>query len=375
MSSYAAILLSRQPLRPDGTTTWVQQAATAVAWLKENGYGLSSSTGMQTWEMLTALASINKVPLKLYLPLGPADYPEVLFRSVAKQFALNQKLVETVPVRLPDSDNDTAEAKTSLMQHRDRMLVSEADLVLPVSLRQSGNMMSLLEEADEAGKQVLRRFMVPYSKRPTPLDMELNGELNPKLLAMEDDYLIHWTRSTNRSWPDERLLDYYTAILNSHVYPRSGFETLKRIVDTGKILASARNMPGGIATVSFSALPPRDVIPLMKYRARYRQMSFEPYGIGLRKDIGLKAGIMPVQYYDAVNKPEISSDSRWLWQSHGRITDWRAEKEYRYRSDFAITEQLRSERDTSAMILFCRTSQEAKLLRCRYSCEVISFLP
>ena len=65
----AAILLSRQPLRPTRTSPWVKRTVEAVEWVRENNLILISSVGMQTWELVTALVSMYSLPLRLHLPV------------------------------------------------------------------------------------------------------------------------------------------------------------------------------------------------------------------------------------------------------------------------------------------------------------------
>ncbi|MCM2272625.1 MAG: hypothetical protein NDJ18_08750, partial [candidate division Zixibacteria bacterium] len=67
MARRAAILLSRQPLRPCGATPWVRNTVAAVRSLKERDLRICGSVGMQTWELITASAALEAVPLRCYL--------------------------------------------------------------------------------------------------------------------------------------------------------------------------------------------------------------------------------------------------------------------------------------------------------------------
>ena len=71
------------------------------------------------------------------------------------------------------------------------------------------------------------------------------------------------------------------------------------------------------------------------WRARYREMSFEPYGIGIEYEHARLNKVEPVQYISPGTK--VPSDTpAWLGQSIGAVGDWRAEKEYRHRGDFDL---------------------------------------
>ena len=286
---YAAILLSRQPLRPTGLTPWVRQSLAAARWIKDNGLGLISSTGMQTWELITTLASDLKIPLRLVVA---ADSEEAFLRGcdqAISEFNLYPTRTEFVPCFAADAQANSALAA------RDDLVVKMADVLVPVSCRPSGRMAVKLAEAEQSGREIHPEFAVTYSNKRVALKYELSGySLNPALDSLEGKYLIHWTRGTSSPWPQERRISFYRDIIQSDLWPRSALNTLTRITKTKMILSSDRHMPGGIATVSFSSLAPKEVMPLMRWRARYGEMSFEPYGIGIDRRIGCEIGIREV---------------------------------------------------------------------------------
>lgn len=365
MNKYAAILLSRQQFRPTGNTSWVRQAVAAVHWLQQQGMGLASSTGMQTWELITALASDLALPLRLYLPVSPARKFYQVCDDIANDFNLKLDRTEFVPVLPRQKENNQV-----IMAERDKMVIEQADLLLPISIRNSGNMADLIERAEQTGHRIDRRFEVTHTPRGEPLKLTLDGQrLSDEILRFEGDYIIHWTRATSQPWPDERKIDFYRAILDSDSWPRSGLDTLERIIRMKKILASSRNMPDATATVSFSTLSPGEVVPLMRWRARFGEMSFEPYGIGIERETAARIGIREVNYYDLGDKTSVAPADRWLRQSTGKVTDWRAEKEWRY-----LGEVLLEGFPADAVVLFCMTSHEADSLRRRYPYWVVSFL-
>lgn len=198
-------------------------------------------------------------------------------------------------------------------------------------------MESLIEHARTLGKECVEQFRVERAGPAVSLSYTVNASLlNPELDALGTDFLIHWTRASNSAWPRERLIDYWQAVLASSTYPRTAYHTLRRILSTKQLIASPRHMPGNIPTVAFSALSPRAVVPLMRWRARYTQMSFEPYGIGLKARVAERLGLFPVQYYSGKAPEEASGEDCWLWQSEGVKSDWRQEREYRHRGDSSL---------------------------------------
>lgn len=360
----AAILLSRQPLRPSGQMAWVKQSVDAIHWLKNRGFVFCSSIGMQTWELLTAFASLEKVKQTLFIAAGDDhEYEQSKVLAIA-QFDLNCGLVDFIPV-FSEKRNTT---KEELWLERDKAVLEAADILVPVSLRKGGHMDSLLQRLRQQGKDVEDRFQIDYEKRVQPLAYRLKEEqLNPELRKLEDRYLIHWTRASNSAWPTERLIDYYQAVIESESYPRSAFSTLTNIIATGIVVATSKNMPHGIPTVSFSGLAPVDVVPLVRWRSRFRQMSFEPYGVGIEKEYAMSKGICPVQYYDR-NCNNTSDSEPWLWQSVGEKSDWRAEKEYRYKGDFDLATM-----PSSRLLNFCYTQGEVEIIEKSTGIRAVSF--
>ena len=112
--------------------------------------------------------------------------------------------------------------------------------------------------------------------------------------------------------------------------------------------------------------------PLMRWRSRHRQMSFEPYGIGIEKSVAESLSIQPVKYYQrgrTAHKQENHETERWQTQSEGVKTDWRAEDEYRHKGDVSL-KALRPE----DLMLFCHTAYEAECLKGRFDIEAVPYI-
>lgn len=275
--------------------------------------------------MLTSLASEASLPMTLVLPAKTNLDFDLAVGETIGQFDLNPDRTRFVP--LITSGKFT---KEGTMHTRDRFILDFADTIIPVSLRQGSSLGGLLTSDLVAHKNLIDNFRTPYEKRTEPISYRIDkSTLNPALPSLAECYLIHWTRSTHHKWPDERQIDYYRDIIRSDTYPRSAYNTLRRIISSGTIRASAKRMPARSPCVSFSSLAPAELLPLIAWRARYRQMAFEPYGIGIRKELADKLNIHPVAY----GTPAGSTAPRWLRQSIGRFTDWRREREHRHLGD------------------------------------------
>ncbi len=362
-----ALLLSRQPLRPNGDTPWVRNIIDAVSWLKGERAAICSSIGLQTWEMITTVTVDAGLPLILFIPAeNEARYWAECVRAI-HEFDLNTRVVTFVPVLAP-KDRHAARA---ILEARDRAVISRADLILPVSVRERGSLRRLIDDAESNGKQIMARFETPHTGRHDALSFEIDpGAVREELPKEAAEYIIHWTRSCNTAWPGERLIDYYRAIIDSPTYPRSAFTTLKRILESRKIIASSRHMPRKTATVSFSGLSPTELIPLIKWRARYREMSFEPYGVGIKREVAERLGIKPVLYYEPDDAGSVPSADRWRSQSVGQVTDWRREEEYRHLGNLDL-----SRVPDDALLAVCYAAGEAKRLQSEIGVRTISFIP
>ena len=355
---YAAILLSRQSLRPTGLTPWVRQSVSAARWIKDTGLGLVSSLGMQTWELITALASDLKIPLRLVVSARSQEDFLHECDVAASEFNLDPFLTEFIPCPAVSA------CENSTLPSRDNLVFKMADVLVPISCRLSGNMASRLAEAERTGREIEKKFTTGYSDRSGVIKYDPTiMKLNPDLDGLQGRYLIHWTRSVSSPWPKERRITFYRDVTGSERWPRSAFDTLMRIAKARTILASGRHMPGNSPTVCLSSLAPRQVLPLMRWRARYGEMSFEPYGIGIDGAVAEKIGIREVRYHATSQHASVPAEDRWRTQSLGKITDWTAEKEHRHLGDLSLN-GIPSE----ALALFCMTTSEAEQLRGEVSC-------
>lgn len=358
----AAILLSRQALRPCGTTPWVGRAVEAVRWVKRKGYRLLTSTGMQTWEMLVYLAQSRNVGQTIFVPATGQENFKRQIEELCFHFDLNRSF--TAFERISNQDR----RGKNLQFERDRKIIFDADILLPVSVRSGGHMEKLIGERKNDGHcRIIDRFRIEHDNRPNSVSYSMEkAKPNSRLLGTGNKHLIHWTRATNGPWPGEKKRDYFFDLLKSESYPRDGFHTLQNILKAGRIAASSLHMPKGVCTVSFSGLSPEKAARLMKWRSRYRIMSFEPYGVGIERKIAETLGILPVRYHPPGAIP--SDAPSWLLQSEGLKTDWKKEEEYRYPADFDL-----SLLDRGAIVCFCRRHEEAEQIRERFGIASFHF--
>ncbi|MEE8577274.1 MAG: hypothetical protein V3T31_08455, partial [candidate division Zixibacteria bacterium] len=249
---------------------------------------------------------------------------------------------------------------------RDARIISTADILIPVSIRSGGSMFKNLQTI-RGDQTIIDKFKVnPPNKAETIASNYSNRRVNSELETLGEQFLFHWTRSTNSAWPNERMIDYYRAVMSENSYPRTAMATLEHIMASRKLIASSRHMPGKIATVSFSGLSPRKTLPLMRYRSRYREMSFEPYAIGIKRDVAKELQVEPVVYYDRSKPDSVISVPTWLRQSQGMISDWRGEDEHRHHGDLDLSVIAREN-----LCLICGSRTEAEALEKKSSIRTV----
>ena len=96
-------------------------------------------------------------------------------------------------------------------------------------------------------------------------------------------------------------------------------------------------------------------------------MSFEPYGLGIRRKLAEQIGIQPVQYYDDPASAPQGIDS-WRTQFRGTKADWRQEDEYRVHGDLDFSDISRED-----ILALCLNPDEARQIEERYGVKAVSF--
>lgn len=354
--------ISRQALRACGADPWVAAVQYALDYVKQARLTLVTSIGQQTWEMVAALAADRDIPLLVIIPASRSQTESEADR-LARQFGLvkGRDTIEMI-------DTPAGASKVDALALRDRRCFERADLVIPISIRSGGHMDRLVNEAESAGKTLDRRWQIPHRASRTRIGYRVDSErLDHSIDLIAERYLIHWTRAAGGHWPTETAGEYYVACAGSSSYPRTALDTLVNIIRKQRLVASSRHMPGGIATVAFSSQPIVEMVSLMRWRARYREMSFEPFGIGIERACAASLGIRPVSYRGSATLCP-ADEPHWLTQSIGRRSDWRVECEWRCRGDLDLRPI-----DTSKLALFVCTPADAELVRQSTSLAVYSF--
>jgi hypothetical protein len=255
-------------------------------------------------------------------------------------------------------------------QVRDRIALEFTDIIIPVSIRQGGNLAGLIDNRAEIGtKAIDNRFRVAYTGHKTK-HPKMPKAISNKLLDLTWDYITHWTRTCHGPFPGQSGKDFYNRLSKSQDrYPNDALSALKNILLERKIRGSGTNLRQGISAVAFSCLHPGDIISLMRWRKRYVRWNFEPYGIAIARQAALNMGVQPVIYGDPSIYDRLSDKDKPYFQSHGIAGgNWREEKEWRYLGDLDLS----LIRPTDLKVIVGRP-EEIDQATCLTESEVISF--
>jgi len=336
---HVAIINSRQALRPTGRDEWIQATLRAVHTLRtESNYRFLASLGETTYELTLYEICRMKSHAEIVLTTGQlqalANSKETLRNILADEFNLSSE-------RMSFRCLETRQESSKQAQHlRDAEILRRADIVVPVSIRPGGFWDTQLADSASLAGRIDNRFRVPYQKSHTRIKQSF-VERRPLAATARrlENYLIHWTRTANGPWPGERRSEYYRAICDSEqAYPRSSLATLERILAEKRIRGSSRHMPQGAAMVSLTSASLAESIALMKYRARYREMTIEPYAIALPSGLAKQSGIRQVTYLAEQELSQLSDTERLFAHAVGaEKTDWKREKEWRADGDLDLS--------------------------------------
>ncbi len=314
----AVVINSRQcriMLSSDG---WIKATIEAVRFAVENGWSIVTSIGLKPHELSLWAGAEAGAELVILVPEN-ADRD-----SIIEDFELVPEKVQFLGV----------EGKgRGWWKLRDRKLFELSDVIIPVSIREQGNMSRLMREFSGM-KRTIPDFAVPY-----------NGDCKGRMSRPEIDrilepaewkYVTHWVHTTFEPHPGENKRKFYKKILNARgFYPYSAFENLKSILKDGKIYGS-HNFRGGLKGVSFTGLSPRRSAEFMRWRPSKGRFYWEPYGIAIKAETALEYGIKPVIYGDETDYARLSERQKPYFQPVGKRRQWIEEREYRFIGDFDL---------------------------------------
>lgn len=349
------ILNSRQSKRPCGSDEWVMATRKAIEVQCSRNCLFLTSIGMISWELTVHLVNLCQGRQIIVVPADLAEYGYATLDHILRGFRLDEMRTY---VHVLDRDRNIPAVEWP--KFRDEFVIRHARKLVPVALRPSGRLQSLLEKTVA---EIDSSFCIRYRKPVDTIRYDWSRmKLNPGLRD-NWNYLTHWTRSTFFPPTTEDRFVYYNAILNSTDYPGSAFHVLQRILTAGRIHASGRFIRGGYRVVSLTELAPTAAIKLMRWRRRYAYYSFEPYGIAIKSAYALSIGCRPVAYGKRHEFELMPESDRPFYQNIGSpVAEWQPEAEWRHCGDLEIG-------STPAEMLRVITHRESEIDELRKLCD------
>ncbi len=283
---------------------------------------------MNTWELTLAKASEQKTPAIVVVPESRRDKRNAM-DNIMRRFRLDPTLAGFMFVNAKKGSGGKA-----AWPGRDAAIIRQADILLPISIRPGGNMERMLK--DNPGR-IHDAFAIPCRTTPRPRPRYDSFRINP--VIRDDEWLIHFTRSTPGPWPDETDFDYYKAVCGSgRDYCRSAAATLNHILSTGIIYGSTRNIRHGGPVVGFTCFIRDHCKELFRYRPRLVNPYFEPYGIAIRREAASDTDIRPVRYETPDRYADLAAAEKPYFQNVGSDGEkWKGENEWRHAGDFRLS--------------------------------------
>jgi len=331
----AAVILSRLPLRWSAEDRWLASARDAVEKIKTEKRTIISSYGSSGWEYITWYAGRVGVPAVVIIP---PTAPERLDFLVGKALHDLDIASDSVTLAMPLVEKKLG--KEEALHCRDLMVAKLSDVLYPVAIRPGGFWEAILANT----ASVVKDFQIDYPKPRKYLDFENSVKSDEGEKFPWSDYLVHLTRGAYGPWAGERMADYFAALTEEKAgNPRDELATLTYILNSGILRGSGSVIRGGVPVISFSSLPPYELLAEESNRARLHGAGFQPYGIALPKDLLIGVGAKPVIYGPGSAFKTLPDTDKPFFQARGgnrsnkSTIDWSRESEYRLAGDLDLT--------------------------------------
>ena len=323
------ILNSAHGKYPSGKDRWIQATVKLIDTLARDNVTLICSTEPSPWDLVTYLAGKHTLNAELIVKSDNNEKGEAEFSHILSEYNLYR--TRTQPLYLEKTSDKHTQPK-ELWRIRDRIAVSTADVIYPVSIRPGGRLDQLIN-LEGVKPKIRNEFRIIRNSEGYKPGYVLEGRgINP---LPGGEWLVHWTRASQGPWPGETAGKFYSDLLeNPAVYVRSAMATLARIFEEQLVRGSSWKMSHGERAAAFTSLSIEDAVPLMRWRKRYVRYTFEPYGIAVRRSSLAGCGARPVTYEQDTNvNAEVD---RLYTHAPGKITDWTQEKEWRVSGDISL---------------------------------------
>ena len=153
-------------------------------------------------------------------------------------------------------------------------------------------------------------------------------------------FLIHCTRARRGPWPDQSIEQFHDEIFESPwKSPPSAMDSLVRILEKQRLVATSTLKPGVRATVSFSACSLAELMASRRFESHLSRWDWEPYGLMISSHWLSSLGCQPVRYCLKAEMQRLSVEESTFAQVYsdtGNGRDWRVEREWRVADDVRL---------------------------------------
>jgi len=324
-----AILNSHQSKYPVGNDKWIIKINEIVKESIENNNIILSSLELNTYEILIYLTKIYNGTQIIIIPYFKNQDTQKIIDYLVSQFLININKTGF----LFFSINIDKKFHKIAWKIRDEIIIKEADIIYPISIRENGFLDTLLK--NNYNKIIDNKYRINFTKPIYEL------EKPPKIEEIKEfnnwNYLTHWTSSLFAPYPNETLFDFYQSILNSkNIYSHNAFNTLINILKTKIIIANNKIIKGKYNVISFTENNPKETIKFMLWRNNRFRYNYEPYGIAINKDYLIKIGAKKVIYENNTNFNQLNEEEKPFFQYYGKDKRWQFENEWRYLGNLNI---------------------------------------
>lgn len=354
---------------------WIQCVDERLIAMRAKGHTLLICRNVPTYEVLLSRARHHGVRT-LTIHVSKPNVP------IEKWLDSKLRLLQATPDRFQDycfvwGCNSRPDSLDSVgIPLPDQLLCWMPEFVDGLNVRASGRIESALKlrQAWDVGGNGSFFESISASPNPSPMpsvissresgaersrDALLQESLNPGIATacislmeltswirqhdgMEWPWLIHCTRAIHGPWVDENPDDFYQRLITEEhaINEPSPLSTLLRILSMRRLLASCFLKRSSQPTVCLTELPLDQVLHLRRFQAHLRRWDWEPYGIGLRKQIVNSIGGRPCVYGSNESYRQLAVADRPYFQrsGHGSMASrrWEEEKEWRIVGDLDL---------------------------------------
>ncbi|WP_445895491.1 hypothetical protein [Desulfosoma sp.] len=357
---------------------WVKALHQAFDQTADQPVGWVSSLGTPVYDLTTCWAHAQRKPLVLVAI--PSRSRPAVFEALSYFPDLKTAwILSCLPGR-------PACPPARYVVCRDRLVAAVAEHFFVLAIRRGGNLFQVLNDElqshskptwifssaqespeTEGNRKLLHNFShcarvwpeqvtgLAHDHHPDPV----RDTSHP--LAFEfTAFLYHYTRSCPGPWPGQSRCAWAEDLLKDRPWAdHMALDTLWRILWEGRLRASGRLIRQGIPVVSWTRVPPLNLLQLTRWNPALIRWTFEPYGLAVRKDVLKSLGARPVIYACEAGFAKIAPMDRFRFQLHqpGRVS-WKAEREWRLPGDFMLDAL-----DPDAWWAFVPTAEEARRLQ------------